>query len=338
MADEPRMRASAEFDLIARIRERLGERLPDRTHRVGIGDDAAVTVPAGATATSVDALVDGVHFRSEWCPPAAAGHKAMATALSDLAAMGAEPGEAYLWLGRPPQISDAECLELCDGAAAVCEAAGAALLGGDLTAAPVLSLCATVVGHAPTSESFVGRAGASPGDVVCVTGALGGAAAGLLLLERPDLGIGVEPSLCERARRRQLRPEPATAAGRLLAREGASAMIDLSDGLGADAAQLAAASGVGIEIELQRVPADPAVEPLARAAGREAFELLASGGEDYELLCTLPSARLAGARRALGELGLSLSEIGSADRGTEVRLSLPCGRLLPADGHDHFDR
>src|SRR5690349_16839111 len=107
VADEPSMRASPEFELIGEIRERLaragagsGAGAPDRI-RLGAGDDAAITVPEGATATTIDAVVDGVHFRSGWCPPHSVGRKAMATALSDLAAMGAEPGEAYVWLGRP---------------------------------------------------------------------------------------------------------------------------------------------------------------------------------------------------------------------------------------------
>jgi thiamine-monophosphate kinase len=166
---EPEMRRAGEFDLIAELRRMAGPSA-DARHLVGIGDDAAVTLPGGATATSIDALVDGVHFRSAWCPPRAVGHKAMATALSDLAAMGAEPGEAYVWLGRPHGLDDAGCLELAEGLIDVARRHGAALLGGDLTMAPALSVCVTAVGHAARAEDLVGRAGAGAGDVLCVTG------------------------------------------------------------------------------------------------------------------------------------------------------------------------
>lgn len=333
---QPQMRSSAEFDLIARIRERLASGGDGSTHPLGIGDDAAVTVPAGATATSIDALIDGVHFRSRWCSPKDAGHKALASALGDLAAMGAEPGEAYLWLGRPEGMSDADCLDLCDGAAGVCRRAGVSLLGGDLTRAPVLSLCAMVVGHAAEPGDLVARAGAEPGDVLCLTGELGAAGAGLLLLDHPELGEELEVDLAEALRLRQLRPEPRLAAGRALAEAGARAMIDVSDGLGADAEQIASASGVAIEIELSRVPAAAGVGEVAAAAGLDHFDLLASSGEDYELLAALPRARLAGAKWALEQLGESLTEIGSVGAGAGVRLRLPGGRSVTARGHDHL--
>ncbi|HEX8688642.1 MAG TPA: AIR synthase related protein, partial [Solirubrobacterales bacterium] len=170
-----------EFELLARMRERLphtGARL-----RLGSGDDAAISVPGGATATSVDALVEGVHFRREQASLKQTGHKALATALSDLAAMGAEPGEAYVVLGVPADLDEEGCLQLLDGLAELATATGTSLAGGDLTRAPVLILTTTVVGHAPVPEHLVTRAGARPGDALVVTGELGGAAAGLRLLE-----------------------------------------------------------------------------------------------------------------------------------------------------------
>ena len=136
-----------EFELLERIRKRLPE--PGPRVRLGSGDDAAITVPAGATATSVDALVDGVHFRREWSSLAQIGHKALAAALSDLAAMGAEPGEAYVVLGVPADLDEDGCIELLDGIATLAEATGTSLAGGDLTRAPALTLAMTVVGHAP---------------------------------------------------------------------------------------------------------------------------------------------------------------------------------------------
>jgi thiamine-monophosphate kinase len=334
------MREGPEFDLIASIRERLADRgalggadSGGRVH-VGPGDDAAVSVPGGTTATSVDAVVDGVHFRSEWCPPTSVGRKAMATALSDLAAMGAEPGEAYVWLGRPSWLDEDGVLELCEGLASVAAREGAVIAGGDLTAAGELAVSVTVVGHADSPEDLVGRSGAEPGDVLCVTGPLGGAAAGLMVLEHPELTERISAEADVAVSRSQLDPRPRVAAGRLLAGQGARAMIDISDGLGADAEQLAAASGVAIEIELARVPVAEGVAEVAAAAGRDPYELL-TGGEDYELLVALPRQAVENATAALAEAGAGLAEIGRMERGRGVRLRLPGGRSLPATGFDH---
>src|SRR5215467_8133506 len=142
-----------EFELLARIRERLPAS-GARTH-LGSGDDAAITVPGGATATSVDALLDGVHFRRDLASPRQIGHKALATALSDLAAMGAEAGEAYVVLGLPADFGEGECLELLDGMTALAAATGTDLAGGDLNRAGELFLAITVVGHAPNPRALV---------------------------------------------------------------------------------------------------------------------------------------------------------------------------------------
>lgn len=330
------MRKSPEFDLIAAIRARL-RRAGSDSQLLGIGDDAAVTVPGGATATSVDALVDGVHFRREWCPPAAAGHKAMAAALSDLAAMGARPGEAYVWLGLPDDLDEDAILAVAEGLADCAERTGVAVLGGDLTRAPSLALSVTVVGHADAPGDLVGRQGAGEGDLVCVTGELGAAAAGLLLLEGAERANSLSGDLGAALIDRQLRPWPRLAEGAALARAGAVAMIDLSDGLGADAEQLAAASGVSVEIEMERVPLAPGVEQLAAALGRDPFAL-GLGGEDYELLCALPAARVAAATEELSRIGCGLVEIGRIGSGRGVDLRLGDGRSLPVLGHDQLRR
>src|SRR5262249_34922406 len=145
-----------EFELIAALQARLPA--TSARLRLGSGDDAAVTVPEGATATSVDALVEGVHFRrKDGFALADVGAKALATALSDLAAMGAEPGEAYVVLGVPPELGEAELLALADGLAEVAAASGTAIAGGDVSRSPVLSLAITVVGHAPRPELLVSR-------------------------------------------------------------------------------------------------------------------------------------------------------------------------------------
>ncbi len=331
------MRSSPEFDLLAAIRARMA--VTRESHEgapiaVGIGDDAAVTIPGGAIAVTVDALVEGVGFRRRWCPPRAVGRKALGAALSDLAAMGARAGEAYVWVGAPRGFGDAECLELCAGIAELASEHDVAVLGGDLTEAGELSVCVTAVGHARLADDLLGRDGAEAGFSLCVTGALGGAAAGLMVLEHDELGAEVTPSAREAVVSRQLSPVPRLAAGLALAGSGARAMIDVSDGLGADAEHLAAASGIGIEIELELVPVGDGVREVALAAGRDPIELVASGGEDYELLCAIPRAALAECRAAVAAGGSRLTEIGRFVDGGSVRLRLPGGRSVPVDGHD----
>jgi len=332
-----------EFELLARIRERLPASGP-RTH-VGSGDDAAITVPGGATATSVDALVEGVHFRRELAGPAQIGHKALATALSDLAAMGAEAGEAYVVLGLPPDFGEEECIELLDGMAALADRTGTDLAGGDLTRSERLFLAITVVGHASNPEALVQRAGARPGDALVLTGEIGGAAAGLALLDNPQLRTDFvfsgategekTKSVMEELVARQLEPMPRLVAGRALALAGATAMIDLSDGLGADAGHLAQASGVKLAIEAAAVPLASAAVALSEATDRVPWWLL-GGGEDYELLASIPPGRLERASEAVGNGGTALTQVGEVQAGSGVEIRLPGGRLLEPAGFDQL--
>ncbi len=323
-----------EFELLARIRERLPA--PGPRLRVGIGDDAAVTVPGGATATSVDAIVDGVHFRREQASLAQIGRKALATALSDLAAMGATPGEAYVVLGVPSGLDEDGCLELIDGIAALAAETGTVLAGGDLTRAPALIVAITVVGHAPRAEQLVSRAGARPGELLVLTGEIGGAAAGLVLLERPELSVAVGAETAARLRARQLEPRTRLAAGQALARAGATAMIDLSDGLGGDARHLAEASAARMRIEVGALPLANGVAEIAAAAGRDPIELALGGGEDYELLAALPAARLGEAAAALDEAETTLAQVGEVLAGEGIEVRLPGGRLLETEGFDQL--
>jgi thiamine-monophosphate kinase len=333
-----------EFDLIARLVERIegsgAGSAPDSHGRIvlGSGDDAAVTQPPGVTATSVDAFVEGVHFRRETTSLGSVGHKAIAAALSDLAAMGAIPGEAYVQLGIPPDLDETGAMELGGGLADAAAADGIAVVGGDVTRSPVLFLAVTVVGHASSPDELVSRAGAQTADVVAVTGQLGGAAAGLLLLDRSDLGGAVDADVAEALRRRQLQPSPRLAAGRALASSGATAMIDLSDGLGGDARHVAAASGVRIRIEVDRVPAQPGVDEVARAASTDSLQLIAGGGEDYELLVTLPPERLEEARAAVERSGDPLTAIGEVTQGSGAVIVLADGSERDASGFDQLRR
>jgi thiamine-monophosphate kinase len=323
------MRAG-EFDLIARLRERLPVSSPRL--RVGSGDDAAVTEPEAAAATTIDALVEGVHFTRPAFPLAAIGRKALAAGLSDLAAMGAEPGEAYVAVGAPESLVDDELIELADGIAEMAELGGTAVAGGDLTAAPVLVLCVTCVGYERPGTPLVTRAGARPGDLVVVTGELGGAAAGLKLLSGEAAGIddAARQALVDR----QLDPRPRLAAGRALAAAGATAMIDISDGLGADAGHVAAASGHRLEIGLGQVPVAAGVAEVA-GGEPEGLLLAAGGGEDYELLATIGAGNLPSAERSLRDAGYGLTEIGRVSEGNGAVLRDTDGRELESAGFDH---
>jgi thiamine-monophosphate kinase len=324
-----------EFELLAKLRERL----PPNGPRVelGSGDDAAVTVPGAATATSVDAIVEGVHFRRGEAGPKTIGRKALATALSDLAAMGAEAGEAYVVLGAPADLDEDDLLALLDGMLELAEATGTTVAGGDLTKAPVLTLAVTVVGHAPSAADLVSRGGARPGDAIVLTGEIGGAAAGRLLLDDPDLATAVPATTAEKLRARQLDPSPRLRSGNALAAARVLAMIDLSDGLAGDAAHIAEAGGVGVAITADLLPLAPGVTEVAIAAGLDPLQFAVSGGEDYELLAALPPHRVSDAAarvRAAGEA--TLATIGEITEGEGVEIRLPGGGQLEAAGYDHF--
>jgi thiamine-monophosphate kinase len=324
-----------EFELLAKLRERL----PKEGLRVklGSGDDAAVTVPAGATATSVDAIVEGVHFRREEADLGMIGRKGLATALSDLAAMGAEAGEAYVVLGAPADLAEGDFLALLDGLLELAGATGTTLAGGDLTRAPVLTLALTVVGHAPAPSDFVTRAGARTGDLIVLTGELGGAAAGRLLLDDPSLAGGLAAATAARLRARQLDPSPRLGSGRALAVAGATSMIDLSDGIAGDAGHIAEASGVALEIEAGSLRLAGGVSEIAAAANLDPLRLAASGGEDYELLATLPPEALDDASARVEAAGEStLTPVGKVASGGGVAFRLPGGGQLEIRGYDHF--
>jgi thiamine-monophosphate kinase len=310
-----------EFDRVRRIAAALGARAS------GLGDDCAVLAPADAVlVASTDVSVENVHFRRAWLSLEEIGWRATAAALSDLAADGAEAAGVLMALTVPAGASDEDVVAVMTGAGGAAAEVEARVVGGDLSAGPLWSVAVTVLGWAGTA---VDRAGARPGDGVWVTGALGGPRAALEAWRRGDT-----PD--DAARRSFARPVPRIRAGRWLAVHGAGAMIDLSDGLAADAGHVAAASGVAIALELERVPVTSSVRVEASRAGVPPEHFAAEGGEEYELLVALPPGFEAADVRAFESVcRLPLTRVGEVVAGAGVQARFG-GKAVALTGYDHF--
>jgi thiamine-monophosphate kinase len=276
-----------EFGLIAAVAARMPQ---PPSAIVGIGDDAAVLrLPDSAVTATTDLIVEGVHFRRDWSAPADVGVKAAARSLADVVAMGAVPQTLLVGLAAPPDLPVAWALEFASGLAGEAARGGASVTGGDMSSATQIFISVTAIGSMAGREP-VTRAGAHPSDTLAVTGRLGQSTAGFALLEAGR----TSPAGPVDAYRR---PAPPYQSGPAAAALGATAMIDVSDGLVADLGHIAAASGVRIDIETARLPVPPALtdaaaalglDPAARAGSPGPLSWLLTGGEDHALAATFP--------------------------------------------------
>ncbi|MFT4189486.1 MAG: thiamine-phosphate kinase [Aeromicrobium sp.] len=265
-----------EFGLVERITDALAT---TPAVIVGAGDDAAEVKAVGSVVVSTDLLVDQGHFRRDWSTAHEVGRKAAASNLSDLNAMGARPTALTLCLALPGDLPVSWVDEMVRGFVEECRSVGAAVVGGDVAASDVLTIAVTALGHA---DQTICRDGAESGQQVAVAGALGLSGAGFAALSRGFRS----PRAAVQAHRV---PEPPYGAGMAAARAGATAMIDVSDGLMGDLGHIARASEVQIDLNTGLIPLEPAVVTVAEALGRHPLSFVLSGGEDYAIVATFPA-------------------------------------------------
>ena len=316
-----------EFALIDRLATYAPTDHPDLA--TGIGDDAAVIGgerPDGEyLLVTTDMLVERSHFRRDWATPAEIGIKSVACNVSDIAAMGGRPTFMFVSLALPPDI-DVEWVEaLYQGMAGACLRYGVVVAGGDTTHGEEIAISITLLGRV-ASDDLCLRSQAKPGELLCVTGPLGGSAAGLAMLL-----AGLEPSASLRSK--HLTPDCRLDVSPLIA-PSAGAMIDISDGLAAEVNHICRQSGTGAEIVVADIPIHPAVREAAQRTGKQALDFTLRGGEDFELLVSISPAN----KRRLEEKGIRLEAVGKVT-GAEAgrRLLMPDGRRVPlSGGYDHF--
>jgi thiamine-monophosphate kinase len=335
--DEPRGATVSDFterELIARIQQRLAP--SPAWLLVGIGDDAAVVEPERnrVEVFTVDAVVDGVHFDRAFVPPDAIGHRALAVNLSDLAAMGAAPRLALVSMALPADLPVADFDGIADGFARLARAHGIHVVGGNLTRTPgPLTIEITAVGTVKRRQALT-RDGASAGDDLYVTGTIGSAAAGLQMLRRapsvPGGEAGGPPAV-----RAYLYPCPRVRIGTLLSRNKvASACLDLSDGLADAVAQMAAASGVGADVNGGALPIDDAVRGWFEARGENPITASVTSGDDYELLVAVRPRLRRQLAAVIRQADVPLTRVGACTPSGSVTLD---GSPMPA-GYGHFRR
>jgi thiamine-monophosphate kinase len=311
-----------EFGLISAIRAVLP---PDPADVIGIGDDGAVLpMPDGRVVASTDLLIDGRHFRRDWSAATDIGIKAAAQNLADIAAMGAYPTALLFGLAIPGTLAAAWVLDVAKGMAGECQRAGAFIAGGDVTSSDQIMLAITALGNMHGRDP-VTRSGARPGDVIAISGPVGRSAAGLAVLQAsgaPDPSWSSDFGAMVAAHRR---PQPDYPAGPAAAMAGATAMIDISDGLVADLGHIADASGVRLDIAARQLPGTRPLMAVAARLGSDWRDWALQGGEDHALAATF------GAESTVPD---GWTAIGSVDRGAGVLVDSKQWRGGP--GWDHF--
>ena len=332
---------NAEEQLIKRIARGVPSQLGRGSGglRLGIGDDAAVIRPVRGTelVLTCDAFLEGVHFLATTHPPDSVGYKSLARATSDIAAMGATPRFFLLTLALPQKRTGRWLDQFLRGMGRAARSLGVQLIGGDTTKSGEVAISITVVGEVGPGQA-VTRSGARPGDLIYVSGILGRAQVGLELVladkgRQRSLAAIVRPHLYPRIR---------VELGSWLARHRiASAMMDISDGLSTDLARLAEASGVGARIRTDLIPAAPVSEAVSRLLPRQrldALQMALHGGDDYELLFTVPRRKVKRLRAAPGFAGITcIGEVTQGRRLLQVNRNGKT-RELKAHGWDPFRR
>jgi thiamine-monophosphate kinase len=327
-----------EVELVRAIRRVLSGDAPGVV--VAVGDDAAVIEPGmyQGVLTS-DLLIEGVHFELGATLPHDLGHKAVTVNVSDVAAMGGTPQYGLTSIGIPATVQSAWVMELYGGMRQAADEYGMTLVGGDTSRSDKAVLALSVYGRVVAGKA-VTRSGARPGDVLVVTGSLGGSAAGLRIARA---GTGEKKDILSTEWGRDLlsrheRPVARVGEGQTLAQAGATAMIDLSDGLSLDLARVSEASGVGARVRIPDVPLAPGLVELAEATGDDPFDLALHGGEDYELLAAMPPDAVDRARLGLMQRYHSrLTTIGEITQGSGVvAVRGDDESPLEPKGWDHF--
>jgi thiamine-monophosphate kinase len=338
IGDPPTVASAGEHALIARIRARLPQ--PPDWLIAGPGDDAAIVAPVRneLQVVTTDACVEGVHFDRRFVPPSAAGHRAMAMNLSDLAAMGAEPRYALLSLLLPDALPLGDFDAILDGLLGEAARHQMPVAGGNITRSPGPLVIDVTAAGTVRPRRFLTRAGARAGDLVFVSGTIGAARAGLEMCRAGGGSAAADPA---GPASRYLRPDARVRLGLLLGRrQAATACIDLSDGLADGARQLAHASALGIEIDAAALPIDAETRRWFESRGQDPVAAAVAGGDDYELLFTV-SPKRAGRLRGVERLarGLALTRIGRMQKEPGVTLRREDGRVedMPG-GYEHFWR
>ena len=325
------VRDLGEFELIKRLSAKIASE--SRKMVAGIGDDAAALYSSGGKLQLVttDMLVEDVHFRTATAEPFQIGWKSLAVNISDIAAMGGEPTYAFVSLGLPRETVVEFVDELYAGMDRIAKAHSVDIVGGDTVSSPKIVINITLLGEVDEND-LVLRSGAMGNDAICVTGDLGGSAAGLAILQR---------SLPREGADKHLMPVPRICEGKALAQSGfVTAMIDISDGLASEIHHICEESNTGARLFMKHIPLSGNIAPVSELTGIPPYDFALYGGEDYELLFTCPADKVELlSNRISKQCGTSFTVVGRIEKDSHsVTIETLSGEVLPLAprGYDHF--